>query len=58
MKHWTASVVATVLRLLALAINAQIIPDRRTAEDDKPDKRKPDNHVVSVHGRFCQMMLV
>lgn len=33
-------------------------PDRRTAEGDKPSKRKPDKHVVSVHGRLCQMMLV
>jgi hypothetical protein len=24
-------------------------PDRRTAEGDKPSKRKPDKHVVSVH---------
>jgi hypothetical protein len=31
-------------------------PDRHTAEDDKPGKRKADNQVVSVHGRFCQMM--
>jgi hypothetical protein len=31
-------------------------PDRHTAEDDKPDKRKADNQVVSVHGRLCRMM--
>ena len=27
----------------------KIHPDRRTAEGDKPSKRKPDKHVVSVH---------
>jgi hypothetical protein len=32
-------------------------PDRRTAEGEKPNKRKPDKQCVSVHGRFCQMML-
>jgi hypothetical protein len=26
-------------------------PDRRTAEGDKPSKRKPEKHVVSGHGR-------
>jgi hypothetical protein len=28
-------------------------PDRRTAEGNKPSKRKPDKHVVSVHNRLA-----